>query len=361
MNIFSRLHIDKHLFYALVALSMLSLFILYSASAENTKVVLAHTVKLVIGFSIMLVVAQIRPESFARWAPYIFSIGFILLVIVLLVGATRKGAQSWFNLGIIDFQPSEVMKLGLPMILAWYLAKHDLPPRLSRIGLCLIFILAPVYLIYEQPDLGTALMVMASGIFVLFLAGLRWTMITALVGTVAAAMPFAWNYMLHDYQKLRILNVFNPQNDPLDSGYHIIQSTIAVGSGGFFGKGWLNGSQVHLNFLPEPDSDFIFAVFSEEFGFIGALLLFGIFLFIIGRGLIIAFYAQDTFNRLLAGSLIMTFFLYFFVNIGMVIGLLPVVGVPLPLLSKGGSSIVTLMIAFGMLMSIQTHRKIVQH
>lgn len=359
-----RLHIDKPLLYAIGILAVVSLFVMYSASTQKIGVVIGHVLRLGIGFTLMIIIAQISPENMKRWAPHVFAAGFMLLVIVLAVGVVRKGAQSWFNFGIVAFQPAEVMKLAVPLLLAWYFSKMELPPKLPQILIALGIVIVPFILVAKQPDLGTAIMILGTGLAVIFLAGMRWATIIILALLLAVGSYFLWDLVwdnLRPYQQLRILTVLGLESDPLGTGYHAIQSTIAVGSGGFFGKGWLNGSQAHLKFLPEPENDFIFAVFSEEFGFLGALLLIAVFLFIIGRGFMIAFYAQDTFNRLMASSLTITFFLYFFVNIGMVIGILPVVGVPLPIISKGGSSIVTLMISFGILMSIQTHRKIMQH
>ncbi|GMR21398.1 MAG: rod shape-determining protein RodA [Gammaproteobacteria bacterium] len=355
-----RLHIDKSLFVPLVLLSIISLLVLYSASGNNLDSSIAQFFRLVVGFGIMFTVAQIRPETLYRWTPYIFGIGLTLLVIVLIMGVTGKGAQRWISLGIVNFQPSEIMKLGAPMMVAWFFSQRPLPPQLKQVAIAAAIILIPTALVAKQPDLGTALMIFSAGGFVLFLAGMGWRLIMTLVALAAASAPLVWTYYMHDYQRQRVLTLFDPGSDPLGTGYHTLQSMIAVGSGGVYGKGWLNGSQAHLNFLPESSTDFIFAVFAEEFGFLGILLIFTLYLFIVVRGIIIATYAQDTFTRLLAGSLTLTFFFYFFVNIGMVTGVLPVVGVPLPLISYGGSSLVTLMAAFGMLMSIHTHRRITQ-
>jgi rod shape determining protein RodA len=276
---------------------------------------------------------------------------------VLVFGQSGKGAQRWLDLGFFRFQPSELMKLAVPMMVAWYLSDHALPPRLSRILMSLLMVFVPVLLIARQPDLGTSLLVGCAGIFVIFLAGIRWRLIFLFSGIVAACAPFLW-FTLHDYQKARVLTFINPENDPLGAGYHIIQSKIAIGSGGVYGKGWLNGTQSQLDFLPERSTDFIFAAFAEEFGLVGVILLLAMYFFVILRGLYISAHAQDTFTRLLGGSLTMTFFIYVFVNIGMVTGLLPVVGLPLPLVSYGGTSMVTLMASFGMLMSIHTHRRL---
>jgi rod shape determining protein RodA len=292
-----------------------------------------------------------------RWAPWIYGLGILLLIGVLLFGDIGKGAQRWLNLGVFKFQPSEMVKLAVPLMIAWYLAKQPLPPKLKTIALTFILIAIPVGLIAKQPDLGTSLLVGSAGIFALFLAGISWRFIITLFGLAAAAAPVVWMNM-HNYQKQRVLTFLDPEKDPLGSGYHIIQSKIAIGSGGLFGKGWFNGTQSQLDFLPERHTDFIFAVLSEEFGLVGVLLLLLLYLFVILRGLYIASQAQETFGRLLAGSLILVFFVYLFVNTGMVSGLLPVVGVPLPLISYGGTSLVTLMAGFGILMSIHTHRKL---
>jgi rod shape determining protein RodA len=354
-----RMHIDKSLFFALVSLAMISLFVVYSASAADLGATLNHLMRLLIGFTVLFVVAQIRPENLERWSPYIFVGGMILLLAVLAMGVIGKGAQRWLHLGFIKFQPAEIMKLAVPMMLSWYLARNALPPTLSRLAAAFIMMAIPAYMIIKQPDLGTALLVFSAGIFVLFLAGMRWRIIVLLLAGVAVAAPFAWNY-LHDYQRQRVLTLIDPEADPLGSGYHTIQSMIAVGSGGVYGKGWLNSSQAHLDYLPESSTDFIFAVFAEEFGLIGSLLLVVIYAIIVTRGILIAYLAKDTYTRLLAGSLSLTFFFYFFVNMGMVTGILPIVGIPLPIMSYGGSSIVTIMAGFGILMSIHTHRKITE-
>jgi len=355
----ARLHLDKPLFYALLMLATLSLVILYSASARDGGITLSHFVRLTLGFAVLIGIAQVRPEILERWGPYVFGVGLLMLLAVLGIGAVSKGAQRWLSLGIVRFQPSEILKLAVPWMLAWYLARDSLPPSVPRIVVGLIVTIVPAALIAKQPDLGTAMLVLASGLFVLFLAGLRTRVILIALGCIAAATPILWS-RLHDYQRNRVLTLFNPDADPLGTGYHTIQSMIAIGSGGFYGKGWLNSSQAHLEYLPESSTDFIFAVYAEEFGLIGILLAIGLYGFIAGRAMLIAFYAQDSFTRLLAGSLALAFFIQFFVNIGMVAGILPVVGVPLPMMSYGGSSIIVLMAGFGVLMSIQTHRKIVE-
>ncbi len=355
-----RLHLDKTLLYALLVLAGLNLIILYSASGRDTPVVIGHLVRLVLGFCVMAVVAQTPPDVLERWSPHVFGLGLLLLAAVLAIGVIGKGAQRWISLGIVNFQPSELMKLAVPMMLAWFLARQGLPPRLWHIGVGFVIMLAPAALIAKQPDLGTAALVAASGAFVLFLSGMRLRVIALLLVLAAAVAPILWNH-LHEYQRSRILTLFNPEADPLGSGYHTIQSMIAIGSGGLYGKGWLNSSQAHLEYLPESSTDFVFAVFAEEFGLIGILLVVALYVFIVLRGMMIAFYAQDSYSRLLAGALSLTFFLHFFVNIGMVTGILPVVGVPLPMMSYGGSSLITLLAMFGVLMSIQTHRKIIEY
>jgi rod shape determining protein RodA len=350
---------DRPLFYALLVFAVVSCVVLYSASGKNISVVGSQLLRLVFAYIVMLLIAQVRPDTLVRYSPHFFATGLLLLMVVLVIGVIGKGAQRWISFGGFNLQPSELMKLAVPMVVAWWLARDSLPPKLGNIAIGAALIFVPVLLIAKQPDLGTATLILASGLLVIFLSGLSWRVIIVLAATLAAAMPMVWS-MMHDYQRQRVISFLNPESDPLGAGYHSIQSMIAVGSGGFFGKGWLDSSQAHLGYLPESKTDFVFAVFAEEFGLMGTMLLFGLYLFVIGRGMYIAYNAQDAYSRLLAGSLILTFFLYFFVNIGMVTGLLPVVGVPLPLVSHGGSSLVTLMAGFGILMSIQTHRRIVQ-
>ena len=358
-RLLQRFHIDLPLLLALLALAGTGLVVLYSAGDQNIELVTRQGIRLLIAFVVMLAVAQLSPDSIEHWSPWLFGLGLIMLVAVLAVGDVGKGAQRWLDLGFFRFQPSEIMKIAVPMMIAWYLAEAALPPVRLRLLIAVIILITPTLLVAKQPDLGTALLIASSGIFVLLLAGMRWRIVFGVLILLAVSAPLVWNYLLHDYQRQRVLTFLTPENDPLGAGYHIIQSTIAIGSGGTYGKGWLNGTQSHLDFLPERSTDFVFAVFSEEFGFLGTLLLLSVYAFIIGRGLYIAAQAQDTYSRLLAGSITLTFFVYVFVNIGMVSGLLPVVGVPLPLVSYGGTSIVTLMAAFGILMSIQTHRKLI--
>ncbi len=357
-SIWIRLHIDTPLLFLLLVLSFGGLFVLYSGSGGSLDDVYRQGVRLGLGLAVMLFIAQFDISTMRRWSPYFYVVGIGLLVAVLLFGVGAKGAQRWLSLGSIRFQPSEIMKLIVPMMVAWYLAGKKLPPKFKHVFISLVAIILPVGLIAKQPDLGTSLLIGASGIFILLLSGLRWRIIFGFVGLVIALIYPFWQFAMRDYQKQRVLTLFDPESDPLGAGWNIIQSKIAIGSGGLDGKGWLNGTQSHLDFLPESHTDFIIAVFAEEFGFFGVLALLGLYLLIVFRGLYIAVKAQDTYSRLLAGSITLTFFVYVFVNIGMVSGILPVVGVPLPLISYGGTSILTLMAGFGVLMSVHTHRKL---
>ena len=357
-SLLQRLHIDGLLLVLLLVLAAGSLFILYSASGKNWDLVIKQATSFGLGLGAMLVIAQLEPRFMARWVPlgYLGVVG--LLVAVEVVGHTAMGATRWINIpGVIRFQPSEFMKIIMPMTIAWYLSSRSLPPSLKHTAISLAMILIPFVLILKQPDLGTSLLILASGAFVLFIGGLRWRWI---ISAVAAVVPIAvamWYFVLRDYQKQRVLTFLDPESDPLGTGWNIIQSKAAIGSGGVFGKGWLAGTQSHLDFLPESHTDFIIAVLAEEFGLVGVCLLLLVYILLITRGLVITVQAQTLFGKLLAGALTMTFFVYVFVNIGMVSGLLPVVGVPLPFISYGGTSLVTLLSGFGVLMSIHTHRK----
>ncbi|MGE3920307.1 MAG: rod shape-determining protein RodA [Gammaproteobacteria bacterium] len=353
-----KLHIDLPLLMGLCVLMTFGLFVLYSAGDQSFQIVEQQGLRFLLGLVVMVVLAQIPPQKYRFWAPWLFLVGVILLVAVLAVGHVGQGARRWLNLGFVRFQPSEIMKFALPMMLAWYFYHKDLPPKFRYIVITVFLIVIPAALTAKEPDLGTALLIAGSGFGVLLLAGIRWRIVIAAILIIAAACPFAWHHM-HDYQKERLITFLNPESDPLGTGYHIIQSKIAVGSGGVFGKGWLHGSQSHLSFLPEHTTDFIFAVCGEELGLIGCIALLCIYAYILSRCLYIANVAQDTFCRLLAGSLTFAFFLSMFINIGMVIGILPVVGVPLPLVSYGGSAVVSFLAMFGVLMSIHTHRKLV--
>lgn len=356
-NLWQKLHIDLPLLLGILSLMALGLFIVYSAGGQSIDIVYRQAVRLGIALIVMLVIAQIPPLSYRKWAVPVFILGVLMLVAVLLFGHVGKGAQRWLDLGFMKFQPSEVMKLIVPIMIAWFISQDNLPVKISTIIFAFILVLIPTLLIAKQPDLGTSLLIASSGIFVIFLAGASWKLIGICAGLASAFAPILWMFLMQDYQRQRVMTFINPEQDPLGSGYHIIQSKIAIGSGGVNGKGWLQGTQSQLEFLPEPHTDFIFAVFSEEFGLIGVGILLAVYLFIVMRGLWIAVNAQHAFTKLLAGSITLTFFVYVFVNIGMVSGLLPVVGVPLPLVSYGGTSMVTLLAGFGMLMAISTHRK----
>lgn len=352
------IHIDIMLLAFILLLSTAGLFILYSSSNRSIIVIEYQLAHLLVAFGIMFVIAQIPPITLQRSAPWIYAFGLLLLTIVLIVGHIGKGAQRWLNIGITHIQPAEIMKLAIPLLLAWYYHKIHLPINFKSVLAALPIILIPAVLTAKQPDLGTAILLTIAGFSVLFLAGLSLRVIAFAAAFLGTCIPFAW-FILHDYQRQRIITFLNPESDPLGTGYHIIQSKIAIGSGGLFGKGWLNGTQSNLQFLPEHNTDFIFAVCGEEFGFAGSVILITLFMLVVARGLYITINAQDTFSRLLAGSITITFFVSFFINMGMVTGILPVVGIPLPLISYGGSSMVTMMASFGILMSIQTHRKLV--
>ena len=352
-----RIHIDGMLLSGLSVLTIASFMILNSAGQGDEALLIRQAIRLGVAYGAMLVIAQIPPHHLRRLSPNLFALGVILLLAVLFIGDVGKGAQRWLDFGVFRFQPSELLKLATPMMIAWYLADRRLPPRPKHLLFSGLLIAIPTVLIAKQPDLGTSILIAASGLAVLFLAGLSWRLIFGLAAVAGAMGPVLWNFM-KDYQRQRVLTFLNPESDPLGTGYHIIQSKIAIGSGGIYGKGWMNGTQTRLDFLPESSTDFIFAVFAEEFGLIGCIALLTLYLAIFARSLYIAVQAQDTYSRLLAGSLSMTFFVYLFVNVGMVAGILPVVGVPLPLVSYGGTSMVTLLIGFGILMSINTHRKL---
>lgn len=350
--------LDLPLLLGLILLMGFGLLVLYSASGERMDVVYRQATRLGVGLVALLVLSQVPPHIFRIWTPWVYGLGILLLLATWLFGVGR-GAERWLDLGVFRFQPSEIMKLGVPMMMAWYLHPRRLPPEPVSILVSFVILMVPAVLIARQPDLGTALLVAISGGFALFLAGLQWRVIAGFAVLGTAAAPALW-LVMHEYQRNRVRTFLNPESDPLGSGWNIIQSKIAVGSGGLTGKGWLNGTQSRLEFIPERHTDFILAVLSEELGLIGVLLLFAIYLFIAGRGLYIASLARSTYARLLAGSLSLTFFVYVLVNAGMVSGLLPVVGVPLPLISYGGTSIVTLLAGFGILMSIYGHRNFIR-
>lgn len=348
--------IDMPILVVLVMLCALSMVVQYSASSENMDALKEQGVRIGIGFVLLLICAQIPPSTFARWSPYLYFFGLLLLFAVIMIGVSAQGARRWLNFGLFYVQPAEVMKLAVPMTVSWLFSRLPLPPSPFALLLALVIVLVPAMLVVVQPDLGTAILICIAGMVVIFFAGVSWKLIATLLILLGSAAPVLWNVMLQDYQRRRIMTLFDPWSDPLGAGYHTIQSIIAVGSGGIRGKGWLTGTQSRLDFIPERSTDFIFAVYAEEFGFVGVLLLLFLYLFLGYRGLMISFHTSDTYSRLLASSLAITFFCYVFVNIGMVVGILPVVGVTLPLLSYGGSSMVTLMIGFGILMSIRRHR-----
>lgn len=355
-NIFNKLHLDPVLTGLILLLSICGIIILFSASSGAHMMVQRQLLRMFAAFFILLLFAQIPVYKYKHWTPYLFGLGLILLISVLLVGKIGKGAQRWLDLGFFRFQPSEVMKVIVPMMLAWFFSHQTLPIQLKSVLYAGFLMLAPALLIVKQPDLGTALMVVFSGCGVVFFAGISYRLIGALVILCSISAPFLW-HTLHSYQKLRVLNFLDPERDPLGSGYHIIQSKIAIGSGGILGKGFLQGTQSHLHFLPEHATDFIFAVLAEETGFIGCFLLILLFCLIIYRCLYVAYITNDTFSKLLVISLTLNFFLSAFVNMGMVTGILPVVGIPLPLVSYGGSSMLVLLASFGIIMSVYSRAK----
>lgn len=348
--------VDMSLFTAIIMLCALSLLVQYSAGGENPEYLTRQGARIGFALALMLLFARIPPATLLRWSPWFYGAGLVLLVVVLTAGIIGKGAQRWIDLGMVRFQPAEIMKLAVPMMVAWVLTRLPLPPRPLGIICSAAVVLLPVALVVVQPDLGTAILIAIAGTSVVFLAGIGWKFIAAVLLLLGVSAPLMWSLLLYDYQRLRVLTLLDPWADPLGAGYHIVQSIIAVGAGGLGGKGWLAGTQSRLDFIPERSTDFIFATYAEEFGFLGALILLMLYLFIGLRGLVISYCAHDSYARLLAGGLSVTFFVCVFVNIGMAAGILPVVGVPLPLLSHGGSSIAILMIGLGILMSIRRQR-----
>ena len=348
--------LDPWLFYAMLIIYVMSLFLLYSADGQDIGRLESKTMHTVIGFALIWLIAHTKPQTLAKFAPPAYLLGVLMLVGVHFFGVTVNGSTRWLNLGI-RIQPSEIMKIALPMMVAWYLQRNSGNLRWHHYLTATVIVMVPVFLILKQPDLGTATLIMASGLFVVFFAGLPWKVILAALAAAVAALPLIWNYVMHDYQKTRVLTLLDPTKDPLGDGYHIIQSMIAIGSGGVWGKGWLNGTQTHLDYIPESTTDFIFAVYGEEFGLIGNLLLLAVYLIILARGLYIAAQAPNLYSRTLAGALTMTFFCYAFVNMGMVSGILPVVGVPLPLVSYGGTATLSIMTILALLMGIANQKK----
>ena len=352
-----KLHLDLLLLVLVVAVLAFGLMVLYSAAGDQSRLFDAQFQRVLVAMAVLVVAAQLPPGLYFRWAPFVYVVGLLLLLLVLLVGVKVKGSQRWLEIpGLLRFQPSELMKIAVPMALAWYLQQRVLPPSAKHVFFSLLIILLPALAIAAQPDLGTAILVAGAGLALLMLAGLSWRYLGYALFLFAAAAPLLWQFALQGYQRQRIITLFDAESDPLGAGWNIIQSTTAIGSGGVFGKGLLQGTQSHLDFLPEARTDFIIAVVGEELGLVGVLCLLLLYLGIIARGLVLAVSAQSTFARLFAGALTLTFFIYLFVNIAMVSGLLPVVGVPLPLVSYGGTSIITLMASFGIIMSMRTHK-----
>jgi rod shape determining protein RodA len=348
--------LDPPLLAIMGLLLLVAMIVVASASPDRVPAQLLNMLAAVVFMRLM---AQVPPQKLMHLALPTYALGILLLIAVALFGDVSKGARRWLNLGIMRVQPSEVMKIAMPLMLAWYFQKHEAMLRLRDYAIATLLLLVPVALIARQPDLGTAILVLAAGFYVIFLAGLSWKILVGLVISAIAAAPVAWNF-LHDYQRARILTLLDPEKDPLGKGFHIIQSTIAIGSGGILGKGWGQGTQAQLEFIPERHTDFIFAVMSEEFGLIGNIVLLVLYALLIARGLMIAANAPTVFTRLLAGAITLIFFTYAFVNMGMVSGILPVVGVPLPLISYGGTALVTLSLGIGILMSIHRNRMLVQ-
>ncbi|MGQ7247519.1 rod shape-determining protein RodA [Halomonas sp. V046] len=357
-TLWERLHIDPWLVGMLLVLMGSGLVVLYSASGEDLNMVIAQAIRFGVALSVMMVLARFSPATLMRWALPAYIVGVVMLIAVEVLGDIGMGAQRWLVIpGVIRFQPSELMKLAMPMMVAAWISRHELPPNWRVLVVCALLIGLPVALIARQPDLGTSLLVAAAAVFVILLAGLSWRFIAVIVVLAGSALPLLWMNM-HAYQRQRVLTFLDPESDPLGAGWNIIQSTTAIGSGGLWGKGWLHGTQSQLEFLPERHTDFIVAVLGEEFGLIGMLAFLLLYLLIVARGLWLAGSAQDTFGRLLGGGIMLTFFIYVFVNIGMVSGILPVVGVPLPLVSYGGTSSVTLLAGFGILMAVHAHRRL---
>jgi rod shape determining protein RodA len=352
-------HVDSYLLAAVGALLVVGLITLYSATGESFGRLANQLLNIVAALVVMWTAANIPPHYLQRLALPVYGLGVVLLIAVALFGDITNGAQRWLDLGITRIQPSELMKIAVPMALAWYFDRYEAILKLRDFAIATVMLAVPVLLVAQQPDLGTALLITLAGFFVIFLAGLSWRILIGMAVAALACLPVLWSLM-HDYQQRRVLTLLDPTQDPLGAGYHTIQAAIALGSGGFFGKGWLNGTQAHLDFLPERSTDFIFAVFSEEFGLFGNLILVTLFLFVIGRGMFITFNASTLFTRLLAGAVTLTFFTYVAVNMGMVAGLLPVVGVPLPLVSYGGTALVSILFGMGILMSIHTHKRLVK-
>ncbi|MDY6456785.1 rod shape-determining protein RodA [Acinetobacter faecalis] len=357
ISTFQRFHLDPWLCLYILLTALLGFITLYSASGQNILMLYKQMMSFGIGCIVMFSLAQIQPKVYETFTPFFYVLGLVALSLVFVIGEVRMGAQRWIDIpGFGSVQPSEFMKIAMPMMAAWFISRRGLPPSFLRIIFTLILIVLPFLMIAKQPDLGTSALVLASDMFVLFLSGLSWRLIVFAGTAVAVVVPFLWEFLLHDYQKKRVMTLFNPEADALGSGWNIIQSKIAIGSGGFSGKGFLSGTQSHLHYLPEGHTDFIIAAFSEEFGFIGIIILMLLYFAIIIRTMQISMYSLDNYGKLLSGGLGLAFFVYVFVNAGMVSGILPVTGIPLPFMSYGGTAIITLMASFGIVMSIYTHR-----
>ncbi|MFP3014366.1 MAG: peptidoglycan glycosyltransferase MrdB [Arsenophonus sp.] len=358
LTIWARFHIDIPIFLIIVILTIYGVLIMWSATGQNINMIQQKIIQTIIGFAVMIVMAQISPRIYENLAPYLYVFCIILLIFVDEFGQISKGAQRWLDIGFVRFQPSEIAKIAVPLMVARFVNRDLCPPTLKNTLVALILTFLPTLLVAVQPDLGTSILVASSGLFILFLAGINWKLIAIAGASIASFIPILWFFLMHDYQRNRVMMFLNPETDPLGAGYHIIQSKIAIGSGGLFGKGWLHGTQSQLEFLPERHTDFIFAVLTEELGLIGVVFLLILYLLLIIRGLIIAINAQNIFARVIVGDLMLILFVYIFINIGMVSGILPVVGIPLPLVSYGGSALIILMAGFGIIMSIHTHRKL---
>lgn len=356
-SIWAKICIDPTFLFLVLALLVYSILVIWSASGQGSNMLERKICQIVIGLIVLIIMAQIPPRVYENFAPYLYATCIILLILVNSFGQISKGAQRWLNFGFVRFQPSEIAKIAVPLMVARFMNRDICPPSLKNTIIALLLIFLPTLLVAAQPDLGTSVLIAASGLFVLFLSGIRWKLIVIAAISLSALIPVVWFFLMHDYQRERVIMLLNPESDPLGAGYHIIQSKIAIGSGGLLGKGWRHGTQSQLEFLPERHTDFIFAVLAEELGLVGVLVLLVLYLLVIVRGLMIAAMAQNTFGRVMVGGLMLILFVYIFVNIGMVSGIVPVVGVPLPLISYGGSALVILMAGFGIIMSIHTHRK----
>lgn len=358
-SIFDILHIDFILFFLIICLLIFSMFIIWSASGQNFNMIQQKFIQIIAGLVIMLLIAQVPPKLYELYAPHLYYISLLLLILVNIIGPISKGSQRWLDFGLMKFQPSEIVKISVLFMVAHYLNKGQYPPSIKSIFIALFLTIIPTIFILLQPDLGTAILTASSGFFVLFLSGISFKLIILIMLITLFCVPIFWFFLMHEYQRARISILWNPETDPLGSGYHIIQSKIAIGSGGLTGKGWLQGTQSQLEFLPERHTDFIFSVIGEEFGFIGVIIILLLYLIIIFRGFFITITIQHMFGRLVVGGFMLMLFMYIFINVGMVSGILPVVGIPLPLISYGGSSLLVLMIGFGSVMSIHSHRKMI--